>query len=102
MSSVPYLTEDEEPWPGPLWEPTVYDGSYPQAGGEPGDIYINRYKDPPLYYVFITRGDCKLIPREEIKEWVTGGLMKAPQLDPPSSTTGSSPPAGASVPPSGM
>lgn len=86
MSSARYRIEgEEEPWPGPLWEPVVFDGAYPPTS-EPGDIYINRYRNPPLYYIFTQRGDCKLVPREEIKEWVTGGLMKPPPSDRVSST----------------
>lgn len=75
--------EDAPYWPGPDWEPTVYDGSYPHSGGEAGDIYINRYKDPPLYYVFDRQHNCELVDREEIKRWVAGGLMKSPTPAPP-------------------
>lgn len=72
---------DPEPNPGPLWCPTVWDGKYPAQGGDKGDIYINRYRDPPLYYIFYDRDNSQPIKREEIAEWVTGGLMMVPRME---------------------
>lgn len=70
--------EDPEPNPGPGWEPVVWDNKYPLVGAESGDIYINRRRDPPLYYVFNSRSNCELVPVEVIQEWVTGGTMMSP------------------------
>jgi hypothetical protein len=75
------LVGDDEPYPGPLWQPTVWDGRYPNFGGDTGDIYINRYRDPPLYYVFFGADNSQPVQREEIAEWVTGGLMSLPLSD---------------------
>jgi hypothetical protein len=69
--------EDTDPWPGPGWEPVVFDGMYPLLS-EPGDIYINRHRDPPLCYLFTRKGHCEMVSREELTEWVTGGLMMRP------------------------
>ncbi len=82
MSVRVYPTEPE-PWPGPLWEPTIHDGKYPFFA-QPGDIYVNRYPEkekppnPALYYLFIDRDNCVQVSREEVQAWVTGGLMKNP------------------------
>ena len=83
---IRFEPEETPPYPGPDWEPTVYDGSYPHTGGEAGDIYINRYRDPPLYYLFNRQGNCELVDREEIKQWVAGGSMKLPTPAPPTVT----------------
>ena len=71
--------EPEEPylWPGPGWEPVVHDGIFPLVA-EPGDLYINRHRDPPLYYFFDSPTNCELVPRQEILTWVIGGLMMRP------------------------
>jgi hypothetical protein len=74
---IPFPEYEHDP-PGPAWEPVIYDGSFPHMPGEEGDIYVNRYRDPPLYYFFNKRGNCELVSREEIRGWVTGGLMKLP------------------------
>lgn len=97
MSHFRYLNDEEEYWPGPLWEPFVYDGSFPQLA-EPGDIYINRYRDPPLYYVFTRKGNCELVGRDEIKEWVTGGLMKLPREEKTTPSSTRSPDSGGTIP----
>ena len=70
-----YICKDK--YPGPIWEPFIWDGIYPLTA-EPGDIYINRYTNPPLYYLFTTSSNCKMIDREEVKSWHRGGLMKVP------------------------
>lgn len=71
---------DEEFYPGPLWEPTVYDGAWPHMGGSIGDLYINRHNTPgPQYYVFVSKGNCWPISEDEVTEWRTGGLMRALQ-----------------------
>ena len=53
------ISDEDLFWPGPLWMPTVFDNLFPHAG-YPGDIYINRHKDPPLYYVFTTARNTML------------------------------------------
>lgn len=69
--------EETDPWLGPLWEPVVHDGKFPLTA-HPGDLYINRFRDPPLIYVFVTPTICEMTSSEEVKGWVTGGLMKRP------------------------
>jgi hypothetical protein len=66
--------EPEVPYPGPVWDPFYWYGKYP-AIANTGDIYTNRYVDPPLYYVFHTPFNCEPTTLEEIEEWVAGGLM---------------------------
>ena len=75
--SVRVLPSDPEPNPGPLWEPTVHDGSFPLVA-QPGDLYISRAWKDPVIYVFTSATNCERVGREEVEQWVTGGLMKSP------------------------
>lgn len=72
---------NEEFWPGPIWTPNIWDGSYP-VSAVPGDIYVNRFTDPPLFYLFTSADNCKMIDRKEIEEWISAGLMKLAGPDP--------------------
>lgn len=73
----------DEPYPGPSWEPIIHDGIFPLTA-EPGDIYINRHRKPPLIYLFNNKTNCEMTSAKEIDEWVTGGLMRHPTRDHPS------------------
>jgi len=72
---------DVEPWPGPMWEPHIFDGAYPPVHAV-GDLYINSISGrDPIYYVFVAIGVCEIVKREDIDKWIQSGLMKASQLD---------------------
>lgn len=53
---------------------TVFKGSYPLSGASVGDIYVNIYKDS-LVYLFYNNSDCYMVSREEVTEWLSGGLI---------------------------
>lgn len=71
---------DEEYWPGPVWDATVFDRGFPSTGANPGDLYIGG-SDGDLLYIFEERWRCELIDPEVVLTWYARGWMNLTTQD---------------------